>query len=385
MIQRTVAEQKLNVLVKDVMRVSAIPLLFSTWLELIQTTNTELIRKCFSLVGLYVSWSDINLVVTPDYLSVLYGCLGMEQCSEDAFACIGEIVLKGMLPNDKIKLLNVINLSQILSLSVSAPITLSKAKFVNTVGFEMCCCYTNATIDTEKAQCFAILISVYENAGLILGFETGVQSDQEICAALLPFISAYLLILKKNVRTRTGMSLTNINLSMLLQVLVKRSTYSEDEPYQPSSTTSPLNSIAGVPETELDADLNNDFSFLEFRATIKSCMESIVAISEDIYESYILKFVTYIFSQIKSSKPDEFRWPNAELPLYLLYIYVEAKTVKAMNSGTVEPFKNSSPYEDAAGKTNLSLMITKMIESGKKTNYYRNIFPFSQGCNIHIL
>jgi hypothetical protein len=57
-------------------------------------------------VGVYVTWVDVNLIVTTDFIALLYQFLrqGDGGLRNRAIECLGDIVCKGMKPREKVAL-----------------------------------------------------------------------------------------------------------------------------------------------------------------------------------------------------------------------------------------------------------------------------------------
>lgn len=57
------------------------------------------------VVGAYVSWIDIGLIVNDTLVPLLLDCMRDEEVRESACDCLSDIVNKGMDPGAKLKLI----------------------------------------------------------------------------------------------------------------------------------------------------------------------------------------------------------------------------------------------------------------------------------------
>jgi exportin-T len=350
-IQRDVKDTERNAAIKDAMRESAVPTLIGTWQKLLisrHRTDSITSQKCLKLLSLYVSWVDINLVVTTEFMTVLYECFTNTDLCISACECASEIVLKGMPKLDKLNLLQMMNIYQVLAglhHSQDEDFDEAVAKLINNIGLELCFCYTDGKCDIEKQRSLQALEQIYP---FLIDFLSNEYDDTT--AALSPFLSSYLLILKKVKRSNIA-SISTDKLLSLLRVLIQKSKYDVTETYH-------FGPKAGEDEA----------LFIELRKSIKIHLEAVATIDEETYTNFISTLVCQSFDNIRQGSAN-MHWSNAELPLYLLYIFTEAKTTvnKAFVENNQKPFSKNAPplYVAADGQyTHLGLMLSKMMESG---------------------
>ena len=87
---------------------------------------------------------------------------------------------------------------------------------------------------------------------------------------------------------------------------------------------------------------------------MKGFLDSTCLINEELFNNVITEIITQIFNNIRSSSLSN-NWPEAELGLHLLYIYIEGR-----NSKGIPIFVNELGDMNALG-----ILISRMIESGK--------------------
>lgn len=84
------------------------PQLVDSWLHILDVTeqsNEDLASLCLDVVGKYVAWIDINLIVNDKVVGRLLTYMMGENLRESAADCLHEIVSKGMDPIPKTKLI----------------------------------------------------------------------------------------------------------------------------------------------------------------------------------------------------------------------------------------------------------------------------------------
>lgn len=141
LIQRSNDDARRNVTIKDEIRVGDMAKLANAWREiLIRWTNREdgylITENCLRVIGswvcmsttelsiseysklltdLSIAWIDISLIVTPQYMQLIFGILGNESLRGAACDTLSEIVSKKMKSVDKIELIGLLNLPQLIS------------------------------------------------------------------------------------------------------------------------------------------------------------------------------------------------------------------------------------------------------------------------------
>jgi exportin-T len=171
---------------------------------------------------------DINLVITPDFMSVLYSSIRNPDLGIVCCECIGEIVLKGMPKPDKLNLLQLLDINQIFSdlhHSQDEFFDESVAKLINNVGLELCICFQESKDDLDKQRSLQFLESIFP---VLLEYLANEYDDTT--TVLLPFLAAYLLIIKRMKRNNQEI-LSTENLLALTTVLIQRLKFDETETY----------------------------------------------------------------------------------------------------------------------------------------------------------
>lgn len=117
-IPRTREEVVRNTNIKDAMRLGDIQLLASFWFELLQefrSTNPSIAQLALKNIGSYIAWMDISLVVNDQVMNVLYELLADTNLRIPACECLADVISKGMLPMDKLNMLQMLNITNMLT------------------------------------------------------------------------------------------------------------------------------------------------------------------------------------------------------------------------------------------------------------------------------
>lgn len=116
-ISRTRDEVVRNTNIKDVMRLGDVQLLVAFWFELLhefRSANPNIAQLVLKNIGSYIAWIDISLVVNDQVMNVLYELLADGHLRIAACECLAEVIGKGMLPADKLNMLQLMNMTDIL-------------------------------------------------------------------------------------------------------------------------------------------------------------------------------------------------------------------------------------------------------------------------------
>jgi exportin-T len=87
---------------------------------------------CLKVIGRWVNWIDISLVVNQSFLSILLQLIGRvtphngeDRVRDAAIGCLTETVGKKMKPGDKMDMIEFLNLGDIVAQLVASPATLT--------------------------------------------------------------------------------------------------------------------------------------------------------------------------------------------------------------------------------------------------------------------
>eukprot|EP00051_Salpingoeca_urceolata_P013925 m.176325 g.176325 ORF g.176325 m.176325 type:complete len:327 (-) comp17940_c0_seq2:2224-3204(-) len=112
-----------NSRLKDAMRELALPFIVNSWHDIFTafaaTPLCALAADCLGVAASYISWIDISLVATEQFLTHLFVFMSSDSLREGAVDCFIALVSKGMDPVAKIELLDSLNLIGFLQTYVS--------------------------------------------------------------------------------------------------------------------------------------------------------------------------------------------------------------------------------------------------------------------------
>ncbi|CAO3627556.1 unnamed protein product [Cunninghamella blakesleeana] len=302
-----------NTNIKDTMRMGDIQLLAAYWFELLQefrSQNTNIAQLALKNIGAYIAWMDISLVVNDQVMGTLYELLSDSNLRISACECLADIVSKGMLPLDKLNMIQMLNITETLArLDLSEPeFVESVARLTNALGIELCKINMENSLPAEaKATSWHLIeqLSVY-----LLKFLADEYDDTT--TAVFPFVNDVLSILKKQKKALQPFTPSQHELlASILSVCTNKMKYDEDTEW-------------GNDEEEPEEEA----LFTELRKNLRIFSEHIAAIDNELYIRYLHGVIMETFNKYKSGA--NLDWRDVELCLYVLYTYGEALPKGAM-------------------------------------------------------
>ncbi|SCV02162.1 LANO_0F15632g1_1 [Lachancea nothofagi CBS 11611] len=199
--------QSKNNELKDAMRLRDVQLLSSLWfntLKLFQLQQhpAQLANLTLSCIGSYISWIEINLIVNPEYINVIFEFLDQPTSKIACAQCLCEIISKKMKPGDKLSLLSMLNLTEKVICIGNDDLDVQEqlAKLVSSVGLELSIILEQCNDESSGSQYQDIATAadsliIHQVSPLVLKFmEHEYDSVTQQC---FPFVSHYLQFLKK--------------------------------------------------------------------------------------------------------------------------------------------------------------------------------------------
>ncbi len=108
-IPRTPEENNLITFYKDSIRHHCVNELVNSWFILLEDNsnkNAEITCQTLEVIGAYISWIEINLIVNDRFVPFFKFALGQVDLRESTCSCLEEIINKGMDINAKLKLID---------------------------------------------------------------------------------------------------------------------------------------------------------------------------------------------------------------------------------------------------------------------------------------
>ena len=286
LIARSPQQQERNNALKDSIRANDMQRLVQLWrliLENAEAHTSDTLTNTVRVVGCYVSWMEISLFVVPDFIGVIFSYLRKPDQRTAACETVAEIISKKMKPENKLQLLALLNITDVVGSlaqdSDDLEFTESVARLANQVGLELLIVFEAQSDSTSEVM--NQLMGLWPS---VLGFLT--HEFDDVAQLVFPYIQQYLLACKKQK--------TLINNDLLKELFAKC-----------------------IIKMKFDGDddgLDDDSAaqFEEIRAKTKTFQDTIAILVPNLY----LDLVPAVISEsLFSNKPD---WQTSELGLYQL-------------------------------------------------------------------
>lgn len=367
--------QDQNNLLKDSIRANDMLNLTDIWKKnlLYFTTNAvnkslsdEIINNTILCIGSYVSWIEINLILDDQYMSFLYQFLSSTDNSKRRIITantFNEILHKKMSSVKKLELINFLNLGSLLNqLNLNTKVmefdvSMSLAKLVNQIGDEIIILLENSSnnelLNPEfRNLAFSKILEIFP-----LIFEFLSNEFDDISLEVFPFISNFLLLLKKNITNESvDFSLLNNDelLTTLLKNIILKLKFDPDDDGDDDDTIEQFNeirnklnvfidSIVLLNETlSLDVLINciNEFLFSKIDPTNNNNNTSSTVTGTNTNTNSITNAIN---TNSNTGNNADIDWRTIELGLYVLTYYSDMLRNNVMNLPKTM-INNSKPY-----------------------------------------
>ncbi|KAL3428116.1 exportin-t protein [Phlyctema vagabunda] len=355
LVTRPTAETKRNTELKDAFRARDVQKVTRSWQEILsqwRDRNDAIVELSLKVIGRWVSWIDISLVVNPDMLSQLYQLAGRanptvggeDKVRDAAIDTFTEIVAKKMKPADKIEMIVFLKLGELVTQLVASPalhdlrttssydtdLAESVAKLVNNVVFDIVKVLEDVQVDTEiRSRADQLLQSFLP---LLLRFFS--DEYDEICSTVIPSLTDILTFLRKAQPLPPAYSTM---LSPILNAIIQKMRYDE--------TSSWGNEDEQTDEAE----------FQELRKRLQVLQKSVAAVDQALYIDILSNVVGTTF-QTYDQQGGQMDWRDLDLALHEMYLFGELTVVNGGIYGKSQPNTIAVERRDA--------MMSKMVQSG---------------------
>ncbi|KAK9463534.1 armadillo-type protein [Lipomyces oligophaga] len=334
LIRRSEGTAQRGIALKDAIRARDMTKLTNIWREILLRWGSRedglvINESCLKVIGSWISWIDISLIVTPEYMNIIFSSLGNEPLRKSACDTLTEIVSKKMKPVDKLQLISLFNLPEVISqLPVGRDLEFDEkvARLSNAV-----------SLDLVKIQDDQTNTGVRETAShlcqQILPFSISFLGNEydDTASEVFPAISEYLSFLRKEKKRNNFLTPDRLALlTSILKTVVLKLKYDETMDFQ-----------NGSDESEAE--------FLEIRSRLRLFQDAIAAIDVDLFMDTVSGVV---LDSLDGTKRD---WREIELGLYELNAFIDG-----LRNASAMPSK-SNPATKAVEI--LNTMLLKMISS----------------------
>ncbi|KAJ1953948.1 pre-tRNA nuclear export protein [Linderina pennispora] len=386
-----------NTMIKDTMRTEDVHRLAHTWLYTLahmSATHPDLARGTLRLIGVYVSWIDINLIVNEAFMMLLFELLKTPVLRNDACRCLVEIVSKGMRPMEKLYLIQFLNIVEVMGQLEAGDVDFAEnvGKLANATAVELKAIWADKDPATTAEAHATARALIEQLMPLLLRFLS--HEYDEVSSAVFPAISDILGVFKKQQKEGAGLSETQQGfLSQLLPALVEKLKYDGDYPWP-----LPSESHATDNDGSLDED-DDEAMFGELRRNLRVFIDAIGQIAPGLYDSVVLTTAHNIFKQCsqygisadragdaEGDGQGQLGWVRGELGVYLTQAYGERlSTIKGLRFGGsksgAHATNGSSTMASQASTDALAELLTVMIQSGIVNCAHPAIAPtFFENC-----
>ena len=349
-------DAKRNTELKDQLRAQDMHKVAESWKQLLikHADNDAVVELVLKVIGKWVSWMDISLVVSQDMINLLLPVVGRTKSSgedkvrDTAIDTLTEICGKKMRSADKMELISFLNLQDIIAqLLASSPLSSMRgtpqydtdlaeavAKLVNTVMSDI----VKALDDNQVGE--EAKVRAKQHLQGFLPFLLRLFSDEydEVCATVIPALTDLLTFLRKLGQLPQDYSSM---LAPILDAIIRKMRYDE--------TTTWGNEDEQTDEAE----------FQELRRKLQNLQKTIAAIDQPLYMDMLSNLVANTFQSL-DQRGSEMDWRDLDLALYEMYLFGE---LALPNHGLGS---KNQPSTEASER--LVVMMQKMVGSGKRSS-----------------
>ncbi|RDL40690.1 putative Exportin-T [Venustampulla echinocandica] len=354
LVTRTADETKRNTYLKDILRARDVQKIATSWQEILAQwadRNDSIVEMNLKMIGKWVSWIDISLIVNQDTLNLLFGLAGRtnpshreDKVRDAAIDTFTEIVAKKMKGSDKMDMIVFLNLGDVISQLITSPalhdlrptssydtdLAEAVAKLVNNVVFDIVKVLDDNQAQAETRARAEQLIQTFLPS--LLRFFS--DEYDEICSTVIPSLTDLLTFLRKAKPLPPAYSSM---LSPILNSIIQKMRYDETSNW-------------GNEDEQTD-----EAEFHDLRKRLQILQKAVAAVDEGLYIDVLSNVVGNTFQSF-DSQGAQMDWRDLDLALHEMYLFGE---LAVPNGGL---YAKSQPSGVAAER--LIIMISKMIESG---------------------
>lgn len=338
LIARTKEQTDRNNVLKDLIRERAMSKLAASWMTILQyyksqegSLANEIVGSTLKVIGGWVSWIDITLIVNSTYMQLIFEMLNNE--NQRLFACdaLYEIIAKKMKPGDKLELIGLLSPGSFLNqLGGSGDLEFEErvAKLSNIVALELIR-IMNGTMETSSGvsvtqqqieQSESILINMMP---VIFNFLSNEYDDTS--SQVFPCLSDYLAFIRKECKKqKDSYDYSNHTKNAQGQLLDPPS----DSTFVPVQRRELLSVMLNkmILKMRYDEDMEwtggddeSESEFLDIRGRLKVMQTQIATIDQDLFREIVVQFVNGSLDGTYGNN-----WQDVELGLFELSAFSEA-------------------------------------------------------------
>ncbi|KAI1344290.1 Xpo1-domain-containing protein [Xylariaceae sp. FL0016] len=340
---------------KDIMRQRDVGKIAQSWQDLLAlygNQNNVIVEMTLKVIGKWVSWIDISLIINEDMLGQIFPLIGRsnensageDKVRDAAVDAFNEIVGKKMRPADKTEMISFLNLKEIIAQLIASPplneykgtskydtdLAEAVAKLVNTVMGDLVRVLEDR--NTDEATRIKASQLLHDFAPLLLRFFS--DEYDEVCSTVIPSLTDVLQYLRR--LTELPDSFREM-LPPILNAIVLKMRYDE--------TSSWGNEDEQTDEAE----------FQELRRKLQNLQKSVAAVDQSLYIQVLSNLVAGTFQSL-DERGSQLDWRDLDLALHEMYLFGELAMPNQGLSAKNQPSPEASER--------LMAMMTKMVQSG---------------------
>lgn len=358
LVPKSLKELKKAADLKDLVRQRDAKLIALSWQEILSQWRLKdafIVAQCLAVIKKWVAWTDISLVIDNSLLNILFELVSPPRTTNEANTMFIttetfiEIVGKKMSNDDKLELISILKIKEVLSQLIESPPLLDQrfTPLYDTDVAEAAAKLVNSTVcDIVRAldsaqDGTALSIRAASQLNEFLPFVLRFFSDEydEICSTVIPCMTDVLALLRRKAKAKSVFYSENaLILPSMLDAVIAKMKYDE--------TSSWGNEDAQTDEAE----------FQDLRKRLQVLQQAIAAVNEELYTDSISKVIIGTFDKYQSHG-GQLDWRDVELAMHELFLFGEL----VLRGGGL--YHKSKPASPAAER--LIVMMAKLIDSSK--------------------
>jgi len=288
---------------------------------------TEAVEWALRAMCSWAPWVDISIAVTPSSLNLFQRLVAHENrmLQEAGLAMYLALLRKGMKTGaDKVQVLKVLNVMAFIEpleaksrgREDQAGLRTGLARVLCELGVEA----LKVTEDSEADQSSRQQAETMYNATLpfLIRF-LGEDSADETTQSIMPLLNDTLRLYKKAKKANETIFTLPADkkefVNTLLEAIVRRMQWKVDAEW----------GMAG--EDDDDVDPEEIEAFMEMRRMLRSVVDAIAEIDPELFNNKVGGLVMDIYNAIRSNGPASVSWQQAELAVYMTYVFGETQKI----------------------------------------------------------
>jgi len=350
---------------KDLIRVRDAAKIAKSWENLLGRSpqlGNLITEMCLKIVSRWISWTEISLIVNETIIGHLFRIAGEQdggtaqgnqlRTRDAAIDVFTEVIAKKMKSNEKIELIRLLNLDNVVGQLVMSPSLSSArgtpaydtdmaetvAKLVNNVVFDIVKVLDTNNVENQTREQAEQLLHAF--MPYLLRFFS--DEYDEVCSTVITALTDLLTLFRKLARTRGSVPEQFAGMiPPILDAIVAKMRYDDTSSWGEGD------------------DQTDEAEFQELRKRLKTLQQIVAATDESLYLNTLSRIVETIFTKLTSGS-DTVNWRDLDLALHELYLLGE---LGVRNGGL---YSKKVPSSVAAER--MIQLMSVMVNSGKSSS-----------------